>query len=295
MSINDMLGYISTFISFFSAVFSLFGGESKLTSITLILFASLSFAFMLTYIRRKQNKENTIQILSMDNRMFSVRTLLLYESLKSKGDFQCSNLRVSHATYEYDFKEAEPGSNIFHMECKYTFRIKHCKAPKNFDLLILQPGKNRMQKISYSVNGQYPKTITTQDVVRKKTNFTVPNLLKAPILFESNVPVNELTISYTLPRSDRIDSRHMPTSIIMCPFIYAKKIKNFEIIIKFHGAKYRPSSMILKKYPYNGKQYRLETESLFQNYNDRREWAMPFRKCTTQAIYVIEMHDPSAD
>lgn len=301
MSVNDMIGYIITALSFFSMILSALSLEQQPLAYVLIIFAFALSGAMLCYLIFKQNREYTLYVLSMENRSLSLRLLLTYNwLLQTKNQyverFSASKLHMSKARYEFEFRRSgEKGNNLYDMRCQYTFTVKGAWASQyDFDILIMQPKGNEMRSIQYAF-GEYGHVYDagTEPIRLSGSRKKLPALWKARISFNGNKDIDRLIVSYTMPSVDRIDEKHLGNTIIVCPFIYARKVDCVEFIVRYpKEVTYRPNAICLKKYPYDGKKYAPQKLLSFEADDSALVWRACPKTCSAQAIYVIEMHEP---
>ena len=291
------LGYIFTTISFLSVVYVAFGNKTGPYACLVVILALLSFCFLIYYIRIATNKTYTLQILSRENRALSIRLLLTYERLLRSQDefvdrFCVSKLRVSHAFYRYEIKESLTDNKDLH--CTFTFKIK--KVPKSqhsIDILIVQPRGGMLDTITYTFDNSgnfHAVDVKPINLAQTMTNFS--GFWKANIPLYPSKDIRKITVHYVLKDVYRT-APDVYGAFLLCPFIYAKKMNQFDIEIEYpNDSTYQPITVCLKLYPYNGKKYRPEV-LIGSEIGKKSLWHIHNPKCITNAIYVVETHHPS--
>lgn len=298
MSVNDILGYIFTTISFLSVVYAVFGNRTGPYACLLIILALLSFCYFAYYIQIVKNKTYTLQILSRENRHLCIRLLLTYERLTRSKDeftekFYPSRLHVYGAHYHYEILQSD--SRIKDLKCIFEFHIK--KIPKKqraIDILIAQPRGKKLNTIRYKFNEEKMERVSDVTPIaftHCPTDFQ--GFWKANIPLDHADNIRSITVSFTLKEVHSI-TRNEYGAFLLCPFIYAKKIDWFDVDIKYpDDPTYQPSTVCLKCYPYDGKKYRPETLKGFET-SDKSLWTIRHSMCVSTAIYLIETHNPPA-
>lgn len=295
VSVNDILGYFFTTISFLSVVYAAFGEHTGPYACLAVVLALLSFCFLIYYIRIATNKTYTLQILSRENRALSIRLLLTYERLLRSQDefvekFCVSKLHVNCALYCYEIKESSTDNKDLH--CTFTFHIK--RIPKNqhsLDILIAQPRGGMLKTIKYAFDVESYHTVDVKPISLTPTAASFSGFWKANIPLNRSQNIKKITVQYVLKGVYRT-APDMYGAFLLCPFIYAKKMDRFDVQIKYpNHADYRPITVCLKLYPYNGKKYRPEMLTGSET-GGKSFWEISNPNCITNAIYVIETHNP---
>lgn len=296
MSANDILGYVFTTISFLSVIYSVFDDKSNYACLIFIL-ALLSFVFLLNFIRIKQNKTYTLQVLSRENRPLSIRLLLTYDRISHSKDefaekFSPSKLHILEGNYYYEILQSK--SKAKDLRCEFTFKIK--KIPKkqySLDILVAQDKGRKLKTISYKLNNESDNHIVDVKPVtleQNKTNFQ--GFWKASIPFDNYKNIHTMAVSFTLKEVYNT-MRNEDEALLLCPFIYAKKIDKINIEVKYpDDSTCTPNTVRLKLYPYDGKKYRPRNLKDFSKCSEV-SWKVSPSKCVTNAVYVIEIRNPS--
>lgn len=296
MSAYDILGYVFTSISFLTVIYSVFSEQTRIFACVLVLLSLISFFFSIWHLMVRQNKTHTLQVLSKENRATSIRLLLTYERLKYSKDelsakFCPPKFYVSKAYYSYKIIEPNGSSKNKDLEC--TFNFQFTKAPKkgSFDVLISQPRGDLLKTIKYRFNDSGEEYTTTVEKIvfkQKKTDFY--GLWRSQISWNCPEGVYSLTVSYTLKQVYRTDGGRIG-AFLLCPFMYGKKIENLDILVRYpNNAIYKPQSIALKLYPYDGRRCRPEKVHDFSDSEDSSIWEIKNLRCVTNAIYIIELY-----
>lgn len=295
MSANDILGYIFTTISFLSVVYAVFGDSTGIYACILVIFALLSYLFLVYYIRIVKNKTYTLQILSRENRPLSIRLLLTYERLLRSQDelperFFPSKLHVDCAHYHYEILQSN--SKIKDLKCTFTFQIKKIpKSQQTVDILIAQQRGKELNAINYKFNKNTQEQVANvTSLVSRQDKVGLQGFWKASIPLTSDDRIDTLIVSFTLKAVHRIALDECGT-ILLCPFIYAKRVDWFDIEVRYpDDPAYQPDTICLMFYPYDGKKYRPQNLKNFET-RDRLSWTISSSRCVTKAIYIIETHN----
>lgn len=294
MSITDILGYVFTTLSFLSVIYSVFNEKTNIFACILVLFALVSFSFLICYLRSMQNKIFTLEVLAKECRQSSAQLLLTYERLMhSKDDFSEKFLSpkflISDAHYTYKILQSAESTEEKDLECQYVFEISKAPSKGSFDILISQPRGKMLKTVKYKFgeNGK-KQTAIVEKVVFVQSNQNFSGLWKARVSWDSHDSVQKLTIYYTLKQVYRVKET-IPSALLLCPFIYGKRIKNIDIKIEYDkDAECNPIGAGLKLYPYNGRRCRPERVLNFSPV-DNSSWAIQTVRCITNAVYIIEI------
>jgi len=300
MSVSDIIGYIITVLSFLSVVIPALHIENRPLLYLLMVFAGVLSVGMFLVLYYKQSREYTLYVLSMENRTLSLRLLLTHSWLSQIKNpyvdkFSPSKLHMVKACYEFMFERSRENGNIYDMKCRYTFTIKRSwRSPRDFDVLIMQPGGREIRSIQYAFGEySYVYDANTEPIRLSGSNKKLPTFWRARIPFNGKKDVDKLIVSYTMPEVDRIDDKSLGDSIIICPFIYAKRVDSIAFKIKYPGyVSHVPRVICLKRYPYNGRRYTPRKLLNFQAEDNALTWSACPETCMAQAVYVIELHDP---
>lgn len=296
MSANDILGYIFTTISFLSVIYAVFGNRTGPYACLLVILALLSFLFLVHYIKVVKNKMYTLQILSRENRPIAIRLLLTYERLLRSQDefaekFYPSKLHVNNAHYCYEILQSS--LKLKDLKCEFTLHIK--KIPKkqcSVDILIAQPRGKKLDTINYRFNDDTNEQVTdVRPMNFKQRGADFQGVWKASIPLDHGKHIYTITVSFTLKEVHRL-TRDEYGALLLCPFIYANKIDCFDVEVKYPDDPiYKPDTVCLKFYPFDGKKYRPQRIKNLET-GDKLSWTTNRLKCVTNALYVIETHNP---
>lgn len=303
MEVSVLIGHIMTVLPFLERIFSIYGNPNGIAMILLMGFAVIVAVTLIVLLRKEQNKKNTLQIMSKDNRSLGVRLLLVYQRLvRSKEErFKASRLIITNAVYSYNIlKGTDPSDPLKDIQCEYKFTIKRT-ARKSVHILFAQdqglkagvinyrfendkndPGRNTKLKAfsikpsekSAGFSGLYYAEIMLPDEERKRSTF-------------------DLVVTFTLARAYNI--KKGCDAFVICPFLYAKKMHSFEISANFSTLPIplRPDIVDLHCYPYDGAKYMPERIVDFKVPKDHKIWKEEIQHCHTKAAYYLEIRQPT--
>lgn len=300
MQAKDVLGYVMTFLSFLSTIYAIYEKPEGTGTIILVVCAVICAITLFILLLSEQNKMYTLQVLSRENRNLSLRLLLLYNRLLRSQDeitskFQASRLIVSNAVYRYSIinkkRDADPLKDV---ECVFTFTIKRAVRTK-IHAIIVQDRGSTIQKLTYNFDksGETPVRLTPISITSstKGTNFMgfyrAEITLPKRILLCSKERRPSLVVKFRLGKTYNTNSNYQP--FLICPFIYAKKMRAFKIELDCSGLPIalRPNVVNLFYYPYDGTRYMPNHVANFPAPQDG-VWKKNVARCHTSAIYFLE-------
>lgn len=303
MPIATLIGYIMTVLPFFERFLSIYGNPHGIATILLMCFATVLGVTLILLLRAEQNKMNTLQVLSKDNRSLALRLLLVHQRLLRSKDrnsqkYKASRLTVSKATYSYKIKNSM--GPFKDMLCTYKFTIKRASSKPLYILLVQDRGAEARSIHYYFRNNEREKTPAPLEplaITKSEDHSEFAGLYLAEITFpdaelKKRGPLT-LHIEFLLERAYNTERAY--EAFVICPFIYARKMKSFHVHADFGALAedLRPDMLSLRCYPYDGAKGMAERVANFKVPPKRKEWTGDIQRCHTNAVYFLEIKRPS--
>lgn len=303
MEVTAILSYIMAVLGFLDTIFSIYGNPSKSAASLLVCLAVFVAVALILLLRVEQNKRNTLQIMSKDNRSLGIRLLLVYQRLlRSKeeqdGAFKASRLIISKAVYSYTVLNGTNPSDPFKdIDCKYTFTVKRTRSEKVHILLVQDQG-SQAKEINYQLGNEDTRKATLKafptSLSEKGTGFT--GLYYAEIILTNKIrkqPSFDLVVTFTLKKA--YNPQNKCDAFVICPFLYAKRMHSLEIHADFKDLpeSLRPGIVDLRCYPYDGTKCIPTQIANFKTPKDNEVWKEENLPCHTKAVYYLEIRRPT--
>lgn len=299
MYVKQIIDYMCSVVSLLSVISVLFVEPSTISWIIAFL-GICSFVFLISRIFILQNKMEALQTLARKNHVQALKLLLTYDRLSRSPNelldpFKRSPLIVSNAVYAYTVYRGKKGYDV---NCEFTFEVKKVNCLHEFHVFILKSRGSTPKKIWYEISAgddeSFGRDALCRPLVQHNTKKDIyKNLTYAMIPLKGlgfSGPITKLTVKFRLENA--FNFRHRQ-SIILCPFLYAKKVNTFDVSLDFSSIESNdtPKNVTLKCYPYNGYLCgSVAPQGL--NSADEKIFTTKVEQVLSKAVYILEIQSP---